>query len=303
MPQSIKPSMFLFFPSCSSRQEISPNLHMFTEDITLGIMPIGGRSTQKGFSIDIRGEEEDCKIAIKVLGSIGEYDRYDAVDTVCSAVEYIAAYLVDTGKAVFEIVMDDGFAHVHGVAAQHVFNLGFSFLQVVPPADWAFCKKKCVFVGRSRMLTVRMPKSLGGVVGFRCVLKGLKKYNGVGPRFYLRNIEREGFSHNFDFSTYMRMQKIYMNKVTSTWGWNGRDMTQEICTEYYTLDKLLSFRRAQAVLREHILDEINKFLNRLSLKCQVLVKGLPTPGDIDAIKRDMRDGNISFTEAMDRVRI
>ena len=106
---------------------------------------------------------------------------------------------------------------------------------------------------------------------------------------------------NYDFIKYVRSSEIYFNRVTHTWGWNRRDWSQEKCTEFYSIYKMLSFRYAQAVLREHIIDEINKLLNRLSVKCKLIANGLPTANEILQMRTSMQKGDLSFTEVSDKV--
>ena len=64
---------------------------------------------------------------------------------------------------------------------------------------------------------------------------------------------------------------------------------------------MIGFRYAQAILREHIIQEINQLLAILAVKCKIIVIGLPTAKEILQIRNDMQKGDISFTEVSDKV--
>ena len=123
----------------------------------------------------------------------------------------------------------------------------------------------------------------------------------MGPRFYRQDLEQGITTKNYDFLKYVRNCEIYFNRVTRKWGWDRKDWSQDKCTEYYSFYKMLSFRYAQAILREHIIREINQLLDRLSVKCKLNVIGLPTAKEIIQIRSDMQKGDISFTEVSDKV--
>lgn len=134
-------------------------------------------------------------------------------------------------------------------------------------------------------------------------MKRLRKYNHLGPDFYRQDIERGKTDINYDFLKYVRNSEIYLNRATDMWGWNRRDLGQKKCTEFYSFYKILSFRYAQAFLREHIIEEVNRLLDMLSIECKLIVTGLPTANEILQIRTDMQKGDISFAEVFDKVEI
>lgn len=300
--RNVEPSMVSHFPSLSKGPDIDPDVHMFTEDIHLAIMPIGGRAEQRSdFSVEFQGEESECDKAKEIIGELGQFDKHDSAAMVCDAVDNIARHLAWEGQAVYEIIKDNEQIYVHGFTSNNLFRVLFWHLQIIPPGDWDLLKRKFTFVSEKRIWRVKIPHELGGVKGYRKVLKKLRKYNHLGPRFYRQDLEHSLTTKNYDFQKYVRNSKIYFNRVTQKWGWNRRDWSQDKCTEYYSFYKMLSFRYAQAILREHIIREINQLLDRLSVKCKLNVIGLPTAKEILQIRNDMQKGDISFTEVSDKV--
>lgn len=290
------------FPSLSSGPDIDPDAHMFTEDIHLAIMPIGGRTDkQSNFSVELQGEEADCDKAKDIIGELGQFDKYDTEAMVCDAIENVARHLAWEGSAVYEITQNNEQVYVHSFTSKNLYKVLYWYLQIIPPGDWDLWKRKFVVVNQKKIWKVKMPNKLGGASGYKKILRRLRRYSHLGPDFHRQDMERGITSKNYDFIKYVRNSEVYFNRVTIKWGWNRRDWSQDKCTEFYSFYKMLSFRYAQALLREHIIDEINQLLDRLSVKCKLVVVGLPTAKEILQIRQDMHKGNISFTEVSDKV--
>lgn len=302
--RDIKPSLATHFPSLSKGSDIDPDVHMFTEDIHLAIMPIGGRTDkQKEFAVEFQGEAPDCERAKEIVGELGEFNRHDTAGMVCDAVENIARYLAWDGQAVFEIIEDGEQIYINSFTTKNLFKLFNWYLQIIPPSDWDFWKRKLTFVSKKKIWKVEIPHELGGARGYKKVLRKLRKYNHLGPDFYRQDLERGITAKGFDFLEYVRSSEIYFNRVTHTWGWNRRDLSQDKCTEFYSFYKMLSFRHAQTILREHIIDEINRLLSKLSIKCNLMVTGLPTAEEILRIRNEMQKGELSFAAVSDKIAI
>ncbi|WP_420554512.1 hypothetical protein [Neptuniibacter marinus] len=275
---------------------------MFTEDIHLAIMPIGGRTDkQKEFFVEFQGDAPDYERAKEIVGELGEFDRYDTAGMVCDAIDSIARHLAWEGQALFEIIYDEEQIYLNGLTTKNIFRVFNWYLQLIPPSDWELWKRKMSLVTKKKIWKVQMPHELGGVWGYKKVLRKLRKYNHLGPGFYRRDLERGTTVNGFDFLRYVRDSEIYFNSVTKAWGWNRRDWSQDKCTEFYTFHRMLSFKHAQALLREHIIREINRLLQKLEIKCKLVVAGLPTSNDILKIKTEMQRGELSFAEVTDKV--
>jgi hypothetical protein len=301
----INPTMATHFPSLSTGPDFDTDVHMFSEDIHLGIMPIGARTTRReNFEVEFKGEEKDCDRAKEIIGDFGQYDKYEISEMVCDAIDNIVRYLVwGEGLSVYEIINDGEDIHVNNFTNKRLYKFFLWYLQVIPRGDWSFWKRKFTFISKKRIWKIEIPQELGGARGFKKILKKLKKYNHLGPKFYKEDLEKGFRTENFDFMEYVRSSDIYFNKVTHKWGWNRRDLSQEKSTEYYTFYKILSFQYAQAILRDHLIQEINNFFDCLEIKCKLVVIGLPEPKEILGIKNDLHEGKISFTAASDRVAI
>lgn len=299
----IEATVATHFPSLSRESDLNPNVHMFIEDVHLAVMPIGGRTEKhKEFAITLNGEKEDCDRARNLVGGIGTYDGHDLALMVCDAVNEMARHLAWEGCAVYEIIPDDGGAtRLHGFTSKRLVRLSGWFLQVIPRGDWELWKKKWAIIPVSRIWYLEIPSALGGRKGYTRTLKRLRRFDQLGPVFWRQDLEHGEQSKNFDFQEYVKNSEIYFRRVTKGWGWNRRDWSQERSTEFFSFYKMITFRWAQAVLREHIVSELNRLFSRLGFACQLKVIGLPTADDILKTKSELLDGKISFGVASDRV--
>jgi hypothetical protein len=299
-----RPTVATHFPSLSRGNDINQNVHMFTQDVQLALMPIGGRTEKhKEFRVTLEGSQGEREKAEQLIGEIAEYDGHDLAGMVCDAVEEVARNLSWKGCAVFEIIRDDDSQHIWGFTSKGLWKLPGYFLQIIPRGDWDLWKKKYVVVPASKIWYLEIPPSLGGRKGYKNILRRLRRFERIGPEFWRKDLERGIQSTGFDLQRYMRNGEIYYGQVTKTWGWNRRDWSQERCTEFYTFYKLLRFSWAQAMLREHIVGELNGLFVRLGIECELKVTGLPTPYDILQTNSELLEGKISFGTASDRVRL
>lgn len=66
--RDIKPSLVTHFPSLSKGLNRDPDIHMFTEDIHLAIMPIGGEQINgKSSLLNFKGKHQIVKEQKKLL--------------------------------------------------------------------------------------------------------------------------------------------------------------------------------------------------------------------------------------------
>jgi len=278
---------------------------MFTQDVPLGVMPIGGRTDKhNNFAVSLVGSDEDREKALQLIGEIGRYDRHGITESVCDAIDEIVRHLAWEGFAVYELIQsENGSQHIWGFTSKRLWKLPGFFLQFVPRGDWELLKKKVVFIPASRVWYLEMPSALGGRKGYSDVLKRLGRFEHLGPEFWRKDLEHGVQSKDFDFQRYVRNSEIYCGQVTEVWGWNRRDWSQERCTEFFTFYKMIRFQQAKAMLREHVVAELNALFARLGINCELHITGLPTPEDIRQTERELTEGRITFGAASDRVRL
>ncbi len=290
-------SMARSFPSLSRRFDMSFNVNMFTQDIPLTIMRLG---KQSGFTVELQGEKSERDKAKEIISQLCRYQKHSTKDVVCDAVDNIARHLAWEGQDVYEIKKESEEIYIRNFTSQNLFKILSWHIQIIPRSDWNFWKRKISVVKKEKIWKVRMPHSLGGPNGYVKILKMLNKHADLIPVFYTADLQRGIRSNNVDIVECRKNSDIYINRATQKWGWNRRDTSQDRSTEFYSFYKELSFRYAQTILYNHIISEINILLKRLSVKCELIVNGLPTPEEILQIRNDMQKGTISHIEAYDK---
>ena len=146
-----------------------------------------------------------------------------------------------------------------------------------------------------------MPPCLGGARGYRSMLSRLARFDTLGPDFYRNDLERRRREPYFDFGSYIRMMQARDARLTRLWGWNRRDTNLDNQTEFFYFYRTITFAWAKAVLREHIIRELNRLLSRLEMGSEIVLSGLPTPDEILGVRRELLDGKVQFGEAYKRV--
>ncbi len=292
-----------FFRSVSSKNnKRNIYVHMFKEDIALDIMPIGGRSrNQPEFAVNLLGDEKDVAVATSLLKSISENNHRNLDAVICAAVSKIATNLTGNGACTYELVKDsDGFAS-YLVTSTRTYRLPFVTVQVIPRAERDIWKRRYVFCKNTRLWKISIPRAVGGAQGFRRTIHQLRKIpNGSTPEFVLNDLQAQtNFSH-FDFSDYHRRQIAYIIKSTAHWNWHRRDWSDDGQSEYYRTYKRAKFKYAQAILREHILSELNILFHKINLDCHIQVSGLPSPSEINDILDQLHQGSVNFGEVYRR---
>ena len=240
------------------------NTHTFIQEVSLGIMPIGGESDRvPDFAVEIQGNSGHQTRVVTILKSFivnASYISYSPAELLSEVVPMIARGLLANGCVVCKINRDKENRAVGlfgGLEAQWLFH--------------AF--GKCKIIGEKDTWIITIPKVLGGYRGYRAILKKLTQFP---------NIE------DMDFS---------VAKIMKEWGWNRQHDSRENCTEFYDAYRILTLKRAQACSREHIFNEFNKLFQRLQIEAKIVVKGLPTAQEILKIREQMCAGKISFIEA------
>ena len=297
------PRAIRFFPSLRENNDLKSNIYMFASDIELGIMPIGGVSNvAPKFAVDIQGSSQAVEHSTATIESLAGHQRYSAKELLSDAIRSIAQSLAWNGRTVHEIVRDqekDGIYLLQEFTSQRLFHIFGKYVQLIPKTDRRSLKKAYVILPEKDVWDITMPGVLGGYRSYRAVLRNLARFQGPSPLFMIQELSGQGWPADFDFQRYIREIELFEAKITSLWGWNRRDYSDRNWTEFYSFYRILQFRWAQACLREHIVDELNRLLRRLDIEAKIVLKGLPTVSNILAVQQQMLEGTISFKDASD----
>ncbi|WP_456679307.1 MULTISPECIES: hypothetical protein [unclassified Bradyrhizobium] len=273
---------------------------MFIQDIPLSIMPINSR--EGTYDAKITGDPRDVAQAVDLLQMFVRYDRTNVKQLIADAVTEIARSLAWYGRAPYEISKFEGDespgVELTSFTPRRLLVTPWFCVQVVPRVERDRLKKAFVAIPRRDVWIVDMPRSLGGYWEYRKILRRLARFHTAAPAFWMKDLEASGRGASyFDFSVYRRETEVLQCRITRRWGWNHRDLTSNNWTEFALFYRMMTFRASQALLREHILLELNSLLKRLAIKAEIEISGLATSENIFGLRSEMALGNISYAKA------
>jgi hypothetical protein len=229
---SEKPQFCRFFRSLSEskRQKIYRNtsVHIFVEEIHLGIMPIGGRSrNHPDFSINITGDEKNKEKAKELLNSLASNNLFSTNELVCNAVDNIVKSMLYSGMAYYEITQDTpDFLKLDNFTSDKLVNIFGLYFQFVPEKDRKMWNKKLVVKASNSIWKINIPKELGGSSGYRKLIQNLGKNTEMYPKCY--DIEKIATQpSDFNFNEYISQTKIYQYRLLELWGGTLRHTSTE----------------------------------------------------------------------------
>lgn len=270
--------------------------HMFQQDVYTGILPYSLRLAGKEWLSLTAEEEERNKVSI-LCDSLGRGNSHSPENSVEGAVQEIALLLAHFGIALFEILKGskDSPATLYAFNSSRAWSLPTVYLQVAPRTSWKYLERKYALVPKGDVWRVKLPRRLMSVRAYRTLLAQLSAWPDLGPDFLQAEVEKRRFPQDFSIADYNRQLRIHQYRATRKWGWVRRDWSLDYVTEYYQFYRTLTFRWAQALLREHIVSELNALLTRLNIKATISLKALTTSDEILDIRAKMERGETDFS--------
>jgi len=289
----------LHFAPSQSDEANALSRHMFQEDIYTGIFPYHFARGDEN-KIFILGEEQEKQKLFALFDSLGRGHSYSTEDSARDAVDQIALRLAHYGVALFEIVKNSENSSVvlSSFNPDFAWRLPAFYLQIAPRYAWTHTDRKYALLKKNEVWRVTLPATLGSVQQYRAMLSGLSAWSVMGPDFLEAELEKKRrFPSDFVVADYHRMLQVHQYRVTRRWGWIKRDWSLDYVTEFYQFHRFLTFRWAQAVLRDHIVSELNALTARLNIKAKIHLQKLASPEEILDIRGKMKQGLLDFAGA------
>jgi hypothetical protein len=282
-----------------------------TRDAHLGLVPIGGRSSDPAFAIKVRGETTREEELVQLIAR--NSTDYRLSEAACGLIEQVAQVLVSYGEASYELFERVVFERAQGgqeasghertkleldlVPPLSLHRVGPVLFQIAP-AEGNRKLPRFLTVPADRIWTIKLPRSLGGARGQRRMLRQLDRLEHRSRRF---NMNPTAIPAGYDFAAAQRAVAASAVRKTRRWGVVEQPSTQEM-TSYYTVAGHIENRRAQARLRDHIIASLNVFLARHGFPA-IEIEGVPSEMDIAATLARLRAGEIDLVTANDLTRM
>jgi len=160
-----------------------------------------------------------------------------------------------------------------------------------------------ILLPRKEMMILSFPRQLGGPSGYRRLLSQLQWLSGsVVPDFAREDMTRQKQTKGYDFSVYKRNQSAFLAGITKHLGWTARQLFNEESLEFYQIYRILKFEKSRAILREHILNQMNRSLHligrRMGFKARIRLDGIPHSEDYVEYMKQLLAGELSFHDAI-----
>ena len=288
--------------------------HMFVEDMYTGIMP---------FMI-YRGEREKYPARIEptptpqkerlIIEGISQRDHTHFLeDALCEFVRTTAHILFSDGVAFYEIIYKkspvgelESF-ELERLQPFYLYKFFKNYYQIVPwwEAKDSHIRVQIIKIPAEKILRIDFPQQYGGKRKLYFSLKRLWMLSKeLIPGFQMKAME-ENENIGFDMDEYSKAKYLEIAKVTKEFGWNQRQRSDKYITEYYSMLRFLRGKKLEAVIRSHIIENINKVLNRtpLNLNAKVVMENLLSVEKVEEQEKLLKAGNVKFMDIFNATKI
>jgi hypothetical protein len=305
VPEAFEPPLSVrFFQSKAGRAGVEGNEFIFTRDLPTGVMPISGISGAERYRATLEPADEDSVDRITRLLDVGQYSQDDLSEAVREFVENATNYIGYSGEVFYEIAQtpergrDPAGVRLLALPPGLVVRTPRAYYQVIPKADRKELGKGwAIRIPRAKVWRIMLPRHLGGVRQHRRMLKLLRKWSSPTPSFMFRRNDM-GRGAGYDFTAHDKACDIGTQRATRRWGTMPSFFRVKGTTEYFSFARSLAWKRSQAQLRDHILEELNSLLRHLGFTSQIVVEGLTSPEEVGEMMSKLQRGDVTVKEAM-----
>lgn len=281
------------------------------KDVSLGIMPIGGKTKKKDFKVIISPSNKEIQDLISKGITRDDY-RINLASEVCKFFEECVHTILSYGEADYEIAFlsrQDGGE-----------NIEFK-LELIPPTTLVQQKDKYyqylpkeladinnlpqyIPLSECDILRFQVPSYLQDEL--RYVLDSLISLSKrpTLPEFFLNSIDGNPNQVPFDITAFNYSHNLALAEAGKSIGWNSFVSPDSGILEYYNIYRFLLFEKFKINLRNSILSTFNEGLHiigqRLGFSAELGIEGLPSIEDANIALSKLSDGNISFNEIIDQ---
>jgi len=265
------------------------------------------RSRRRGAAFNARLAQPNAQLETQIRSFLkvsdhGGHGGHDLEDTLIEFVHQATQYLGTYGEMYFEIVDDDSGGTVLTGKSLEILPKGKilhffgKFIQIVPFKDWGE-GARAIFIPTKNIWHLMLPKKLGPPRRHRSLIRKLNYLSKPVPDFATKD-GKMGASAQYDFMLDHDRKEIAVEYLTKKWGSIPSLRQIKGTTEYYYIIHSLQFSYSQALIREHIIVELNSIVARLGTRNTIKVEGLPLAKDIKEAMNKLQKGEIGFEQAI-----
>ncbi|HEV2314774.1 MAG TPA: hypothetical protein VGR94_05675 [Candidatus Acidoferrales bacterium] len=282
--------------------------HMLIEDVYTQVFPIGGRSKNEAFKVQLSPFSEPItQLVASALNSRDRGWRNELSASLADFFQDCSQSLITFGEVVYEIVYfsnpDDHKIvefELQRVRPFTVKRQQGQLVQIVPRE--VVQKRGCsafIVLPSERILVFRLAsklqQSLERTLDSLAVLS-----QKLMPDFALKDFPHSAQNYHYDSSNQVHSQKLALAEAGKAIGWNARGLFQEDVLEFYSLKRHLLFERFKIELRNSILTTLNHGLKlagkEMGFSAEIIIEGLPTIDHVEKAESELESGTRPFAE-------
>ena len=294
-----------YFPSRAGSDD-RPDGHGFllARDIPLGIVPIRGSRDHASFQVELSPPSDERATWLTHFLHIGHYEHHTLDEAVVEFVTTAATYIGYFGEVYLEVLHDAGGEPIQldTLPPGRVVRAPRSYLQLIPKADRERVDgRRFVAIPKERMWRLDLPRQLGTAREHRRLLRRLAAWSHPTAPFALR--PDFGRSSGYEFSAHRKASDRLLEKATKRWGTVlSQQRPVDGSAEYFYIARRLAFYQAQALLREHLIAQLNEQLAALGISHTVRMTGIPAAREISEALQRLQTGEVTFADALEATR-
>lgn len=271
----------------------SLDVQMMQEDIHSGILPFSLKR-EKTIIKFLNSDQNFEQTLIEMLPNryYNSYYGNDINESILEFIENLCLELVRDGTFCLELVCDDDNAknnyHLIPFYADNIIERKKYIYQVFNKKNQKkFNLPSKIGIKKDNCFVFKWPDSLGGVSNYRKLLKSLSSYDVFEKSASLQFKSLQGQLKQYSFSEHHRILDEIKWKLTKEIGWHHRTFNdyEQPGTEHYKFARLLKFKKAQIILRDHLIEKIKEMIrnisNRFRLNVKLEIEGLMTVNEIN----------------------
>jgi hypothetical protein len=278
--------------------------HMYFDDWTKDILPFVYRDSGRKFKVKVTPDTQRKFIA--TLFNVRGPENETPEESLSEFVKDVGQCLILYGGAAYELCeIEENKRRWHVLNFVPYETLKVAGGEVIQTLTDQNGKAEVNRIEKSKVLLIDPPKWIEGGKGFREIIEDLMSlsHQEFSPMKFFEKQSRGEITY-FDYSKFREFQDVEILKDTIQSGWLRRGVYSDKMTEFYYVARYLRFKRAQAQLRDYLLNAINEFLSGLEKlglpKTNLEVEGIPSLDQITQMATDLDSGTIGFKQIIDR---
>lgn len=288
----------------SRRSEMQSMSFMFTRDLQQGIMPSSYSRETPDYKVELKNKDQEVEKQLIELLDTSRSPVDDLNEVVAEFIDTCTVYMSYWGEIVFEILRDETSGNpkkLDPLPLNTVKTILGQHIQLIPKQDVADDGKRLLRLPSRHIWRIALPHGLGSVQKHRKMIRHLNELSNTTPPFTFEGLDF-GARDGFEFDYRHMSTDIAIEQCTRRFGTIPSLGQLKYTMEYYFIAKRIQSALAKALLREHIIKELNSLLARLDIDNSLVVSGIPTAKEIRAIAEELRQGKISFAKAISRAK-